>query len=190
MSTQSGNVSRTRPQKYQNKSKFKNDLHDKSHVIKKINNIEVANVCIRCKKIIEWKINYKKYKQPKNPSTCTKCHQKNVKFAYHTLCTDCATKSKLCPKCGKEKELVEAEIGFNPEEILKKPEIKSLLMQLPERRRRAVYRLMDKAEENDLCSEEKILQKLESMQLNCGKTDLSLDDLSDFDLSNDDDDSS
>lgn len=44
MSSQKGNVKRTRPQKYQNKTAFQNNLHDTSRKIQKLNNMEVAEV--------------------------------------------------------------------------------------------------------------------------------------------------
>ena len=68
MSSQKGNASRSRPQKYKNTSKFKNNLHDKSHITKKMNQTVISDCCERCTEIIQWKIDYKKYKllsQPK-----------------------------------------------------------------------------------------------------------------------------
>ena len=62
MSSQKGNASRNRPQKHKNARAFKNDLHDTSHITKKINNLEFYGLCNRCKNIIDWKVKYKKYK--------------------------------------------------------------------------------------------------------------------------------
>uniref|UniRef100_A0A1B6EGL7 Uncharacterized protein n=1 Tax=Clastoptera arizonana TaxID=38151 RepID=A0A1B6EGL7_9HEMI len=100
MSSQKGNSNRTRPQKYKNKFAFKNDLHDKTKAIKLVNSIQVANVCDRCKSIIEWKIKYKKYKLLKSLKTCTKCNNKTIKDSYHTICYNCSTNLKVCCKCG------------------------------------------------------------------------------------------
>lgn len=105
MSTQKGNILRTRPQKHKNRTVFKNNLHDTSHQIKIINSLQVGDVCIRCKDIIEWKIKYKKYKPLKQPRTCVKCSQKNVKQAYHVMCTECGKKLELCTKCCQKKEI-------------------------------------------------------------------------------------
>ena len=69
MSSQRGNVSRTRKQKFQNASKFKNDMHDSSGKIKMINNLSMEGLCKRCRDIIEWKIKYKKYKPLTKPAT-------------------------------------------------------------------------------------------------------------------------
>ncbi|XP_077556921.1 uncharacterized protein C9orf85 homolog [Haemaphysalis longicornis] len=100
MSTQPGNVSRSRPQKHQNSTAFKNTLHDTSVQTKKILNLKIANVCTRCKDIIEWKIKYKKYKPLTVPKKCVKCEGKTVKSAYHIMCSGCAERLKLCAKCG------------------------------------------------------------------------------------------
>lgn len=100
MSSQRGNVSRTRPQKYQNSRVFKNNLHDKSKKLQIINSTQVTNTCDKCKTIIEWKIKYKKYKQLKSAKTCTKCCNKTVKQSYHTICGLCVENLKVCAKCG------------------------------------------------------------------------------------------
>ncbi|XP_050045054.1 uncharacterized protein C9orf85 homolog [Dermacentor andersoni] len=100
MSTQSGNVSRSRAQKHQNATAFKNTLHDTSVQTKKILNMKIENVCARCKGIIEWKIKYKKYKPLTVPKKCVKCEAKTVKSAYHIACSACAERLKICAKCG------------------------------------------------------------------------------------------
>ncbi|XP_043487251.1 uncharacterized protein C9orf85 homolog isoform X2 [Polistes fuscatus] len=143
MSCQKGNTKRSRPQKYKNQTVFKNDLHDKSHRTKFINSIEVANVCERCKKIIEWKIKYKKYKPLKAPAKCTKCEEKTVKHAYHTMCLPCSKEHKVCPKCCVEREIIEAKLS--KEEIMKMDaELPIFLKQLPERKRRTMIRFMNR----------------------------------------------
>ena len=67
MSTQKGNVKKSKPPKYQNKTAFKNSMHDTSKKTKELNNMIVESVCSRCKDIIEWKIKYKKYKPLSQP---------------------------------------------------------------------------------------------------------------------------
>lgn len=143
MSCQKGNANRSRPQKYKNQTAFKNDLHDTSHKTKFINNIEVANVCERCKKIIEWKIKYKKYKPLKAPAKCTKCEQKNVKHAYHIMCLSCAKNHQVCPKCGEKREIIEAKPS-REESIKLDAELQTLLKKLPERKRRTFIRYMNR----------------------------------------------
>lgn len=169
MSTQKGNTVRTRSQKYQNKTKFKNNLHDTSHNTKFINTLEIDNVCVRCKSIIEWKIKYKKYKPLKNPSTCVKCHNKNVKQAYHTMCSDCSKQLKVCPKCGQQKELVESSSAVNIELLLKSPKVEEAVKSLSERRRRTFYRQISNPQ-NDFKTEEEILEKLEELSLGTRKS--------------------
>ena len=76
MSSQKGNPHRSRPQKHKNVRAFKNDLHDTSHVIKKINSLEFYGICGRCKGIIDWKVKYKKYKPLTTMKKCVKCLEK------------------------------------------------------------------------------------------------------------------
>ncbi|EFN76768.1 uncharacterized protein C9orf85 homolog [Harpegnathos saltator] len=147
MSCQRGNANRSRAQKHQNHTAFKNNLHDTSHKTKLINNIEVVNVCERCKKIIEWKIKYKKYKALKVPAKCTKCEQKTVKHAYHTVCLPCAKQQEVCPKCGIKSEIVEAKPS-REEQIKLDAELQALLKTLPERKRRTFLRYINQKDKN------------------------------------------
>lgn len=105
MSCSRGSTNRTRPQKHQNKSAFKNTLHDTSKKTKLLNNLEITGVCERCKEIIEWKIKYKKYKPLTAPKKCADCDQKNIKHAYHILCRNCASDKNVCTKCCKPIEV-------------------------------------------------------------------------------------
>lgn len=146
MSTSKGNIQRTRAQKHQNKTKFRNDLHDSSHKQKMINSIRIAEVCDRCVAVIEWKRQYRKYKPLTQPKTCNKCGNRSVRQAYHVLCTPCAVASRQCAKC-----LVSAdEANILPpnkseaEEIKEKAQIDRLLKKLPERRRRTFLRYLRK----------------------------------------------
>uniref|UniRef100_A0A0K8RCM4 Uncharacterized protein n=1 Tax=Ixodes ricinus TaxID=34613 RepID=A0A0K8RCM4_IXORI len=107
MSSQHGNVKRTRPQKHQNSTAFKNTLHDKSLQTKKMISLKITNVCVRCKEKIEWKIKYKKYKPLTVPRKCVKCEGKTVKSAYHIICDDCSISRKVCAKCGTSENLVQ-----------------------------------------------------------------------------------
>ncbi|XP_015510146.2 uncharacterized protein LOC107217241 [Neodiprion lecontei] len=143
MSSQKGNAARSRPQKYQNRHAFKNNLHDTSHKTKFINGIDVANVCERCKQIIEWKIKYKKYKPLKAPSKCVKCEQKTVKHAYHIMCGPCAKKNEVCPKCGIKSELIPGKPTVQ-EQLKLDTELQVMLKALPERKRRTFIRYMNR----------------------------------------------
>lgn len=70
MSSKRGDVGRTRAQRHQNRTVFKNDLHDNSDKIKKLNAMSITEVCLKCKEVIEWKIRYRKYKPLTQPKVC------------------------------------------------------------------------------------------------------------------------
>ncbi|KAM9447148.1 uncharacterized protein C9orf85 homolog [Clarias gariepinus] len=106
MSTQKGAVSRTRGQKYQNATAFKNDKYGATPQVKKANAKVHEGVCQRCKDILEWKVKYSKYKSLTQPRKCVKCLQKTVKDAYYIMCRPCALQLQLCAKCGKSEEVV------------------------------------------------------------------------------------
>nr|XP_022909400.1 uncharacterized protein C9orf85 homolog [Onthophagus taurus] len=188
MSTQKGNNTRSRPQKHQNKSSFKNSLHDTSHRTKFINNIQVSDVCTRCKDVIEWKIKYKKYKPLTQPKKCVKCEQKTVRKAYHVMCRDCGKKLSVCTKCCQSKEIIPA--PPDQEEQLKlDKELQVLLQSLSERKRRTFLRYMNK-KEKDLgeTSEQKkddLVKKLNELNV---KDDSEFGDLDDDDDYNDEED--
>ena len=119
-------------------------MYDTSHKTKELNRIEIKNVCKKCKNILDWKIKYKKYKVLKASKTCTKCQQKTVKHSYHIMCSKCAHLLKVCPKCGRNEELVtESNDEMKSEEELKlDPRFQSIVKSLPERRRRAMFRFL------------------------------------------------
>lgn len=146
MSTKRGNIQRTRAQKHQNKTKFKNDLHDTSNKIKLINSIKIAEVCERCAAIIEWKRQYRKYKPLSQPKKCNKCGNRSVKQAYHMICTPCATEARQCAKClvSADQAQIIPPVKSEQEELRERAEIDKLLKVLPERRRRTFLRYLDK----------------------------------------------
>ncbi|KAJ9586020.1 hypothetical protein L9F63_020317 [Diploptera punctata] len=107
MSSQKGNIKRTRPQKHQNTTAFKNNLHDTSHKTIQLNKIEISNVCLKCKNILAWRKippppSIRSIRCPKSLKTCTKCKPKTVNtlLSYYN-CSECAQSLKVCPKCGK-----------------------------------------------------------------------------------------
>ncbi|KAH8287337.1 hypothetical protein KR054_005922 [Drosophila jambulina] len=146
MSSQRGNVSRTRAQKHKNRFVFKNDLHDKTPQQIRLNAMHVSTVCQRCKEQIEWKIKYKKYKPLTQAKTCAHCHQRTVRKAYHVICKDCAVKAKCCAKCLKSADEVSIEApGPTPrEEQQLQAEMDRLIKSFSERKRRAFLRYMQK----------------------------------------------
>ncbi|XP_012540028.1 uncharacterized protein C9orf85 homolog isoform X2 [Monomorium pharaonis] len=168
MSHQRGNASRSRPQKYKNQTSFKNNLHDNSKKTKLINNIEITDVCERCKKIIEWKIKYKKYKMLKAPMKCIKCELKTVKHSYHNICLPCAQQQKVCSKCGQKREIV-GKKAIKEEQIKLDTEFRVILKMIPERKRRTFLRYMDQQINTDI---DKTSSKDETDEINLKKRDL------------------
>ncbi|XP_037586540.1 uncharacterized protein C9orf85 homolog isoform X1 [Cebus imitator] len=106
MSSQKGNVVRSRPQKHQNTFSFKNDKFDKSVQTKKINAKLHGGVCQHCKEVLEWRVKYSKYRPLSKPKKCVKCLQKTVKDSYHIICRPCAYELEVCAKCGKKEDIV------------------------------------------------------------------------------------
>uniref|UniRef100_A0A0B6YYD5 Uncharacterized protein n=1 Tax=Arion vulgaris TaxID=1028688 RepID=A0A0B6YYD5_9EUPU len=140
MSSQRGNVSRTRTQKYTNKTAFKNDLHDKSQKIKMIKGLSPEGLCHRCKEKIEWKIKYKKYKPLTQPATCVRCQGKTVKRAYYTVCQPCAAQAGVCAKCNNKEQIVIQPGPSGQEKAAQDGQLKFELKQLTERQRRSFFR--------------------------------------------------
>ncbi|XP_063311118.1 uncharacterized protein C9orf85 homolog [Pelobates fuscus] len=106
MSSQRGNVQRSRPQKHRNASVFRNDKYESNHLTKKLNSKLHDGVCQRCKDVLEWRVKFSKYKPLSQPKKCVKCLQKTVKDSYHIICRPCAMQLEICCKCGKEEDIV------------------------------------------------------------------------------------
>lgn len=177
MSSQRGaGLTRKRAQKHKNTFAFKNDLHDKTPQMKKINALHVSEVCERCKAQIEWKIKYKKYKPLSQAKTCIKwvhavirlelevvgenwfrflfisfrrCNQRTVKKAYHVCCKDCAKKERICAKCMSSADQVNIEPPEpTPQEAQQlQVEMDRLIKSLSERKRRTFQRFMKRGKE-------------------------------------------
>ncbi|XP_034266138.1 uncharacterized protein C9orf85 homolog [Pantherophis guttatus] len=105
MSSQRGNVSRTRAQRHQNAQGFRNDKYDSSAQRKKINAKHHEGLCQHCKEVLEWRVKFNKYKPLTQAKKCTKCLQKTVKDSYHIICKSCACELELCAKCGKREDI-------------------------------------------------------------------------------------
>merc|ERR1712151_1317070 len=80
-----------------------------SKTTKKILSSPNVGVCKRCFDKIEWRKKYRKYKPRTQPGKCNKCHKRNVKAAYHTICTGCSYTTdkdgktiRMCAMCVKE----------------------------------------------------------------------------------------
>ncbi|XP_077378343.1 uncharacterized protein C9orf85 homolog [Festucalex cinctus] len=106
MSSQKSNTSRSRPQKYQNTTAFKNDKYGASVQVKKANSKIHDGLCQRCKDVLDWRVKYNKYKSLTQPRKCVKCSQKTVKDAYHVICKPCSLQLEICCKCGKKEDIV------------------------------------------------------------------------------------
>lgn len=148
MSCQRGNTNRTRKQKHHNKTAFKNTLHDTSRRTLQMNSMDITEVCKRCQDVIAWKVKYKKYKPLTQPKTCTNCHQKNIKDAYHTVCLNCSKELQVCCKCGKKEEIVAHKPPSKIEQLQTMAELEAEVKTLSERKRRAYYRYLEKLEGN------------------------------------------
>nr|XP_019949362.1 PREDICTED: uncharacterized protein C9orf85 homolog [Paralichthys olivaceus] len=106
MSSQKGNVSRSRGQKHQNSTAYKNNKYGATTQVKVANSKIHDGLCQHCKGVLEWKVKYNKYKSLTQPRKCVKCSQKTVKDAYHVLCKPCSLQHEICCKCGKKEEIV------------------------------------------------------------------------------------
>ncbi|XP_062238208.1 uncharacterized protein C9orf85 homolog [Platichthys flesus] len=106
MSSQKGNVSRSRAQKHQNAIAYKNNKYGATVQVKVANSKIHDGLCLHCKGVLEWKVKYNKYKSLTQPRKCVKCFQKTVKDAYHILCKPCSVELEICCKCGKKEDIV------------------------------------------------------------------------------------
>ncbi|CAL1616078.1 unnamed protein product [Knipowitschia caucasica] len=106
MSSQKGNVSRSRCQKHHNTVAFKNDKYGATVQVQKAKSKVHDGLCQHCKDVLEWKVKYNKYKTLTQPRKCVKCSQKNIKDAYYVVCKPCSLQLEICCKCGKKEEIV------------------------------------------------------------------------------------
>ncbi|KAM7516692.1 hypothetical protein LguiA_006275 [Lonicera macranthoides] len=103
---------------------------------------EVTGVCLRCKEQIEWKRKYGKYKQLTEPAKCQRCTKRNVRQAYHNLCTACAKEQKVCAKCSCHVEHI---IGRDITEVeAEQKKLEEAINNARERERRTLLRAMNK----------------------------------------------
>ncbi|CAG0916158.1 unnamed protein product [Notodromas monacha] len=139
MSSQRGNVSRARPQKYKNGKAFKNDLYN-GDAVRALNNLEITNVCGHCEEVIRWKITYSKYKPLTVPGKCVHCERKSVRRAYMVICEECVAMTKKCGKCLK----APVASGDESKQGISGADLKVFIGSLNERKRRAFLRLLQK----------------------------------------------
>ncbi|XP_060067235.1 uncharacterized protein C9orf85 homolog [Ylistrum balloti] len=140
MSTQRGNAKKG-AQKYQNKTAFKNDLHDRTPKMQQIKKVQVTGACQHCTDVIEWKIKYRKFKPLTTAKKCTKCLQKTVKQSYFIMCVPCMTKLQVCGKCGQKTEIAEKPGVSEAEQMSQQSQSEAEIEFLTERQRRQFLRL-------------------------------------------------
>jgi len=145
MSTRPGNHVKKKPaQKHKNATAFKFDKYRTDPTAKVLKNLEILNCCPKCTSVLEWKIKYGKYKPLTVPGKCVDCLNKCVKHAYHIRCEACVLKSGKCAKCGEKLELVSTPGPDDKTIAREEADFQRDLKCLPERRRRAFLRYMQR----------------------------------------------
>ncbi|XVF20836.1 hypothetical protein REPUB_Repub12eG0037300 [Reevesia pubescens] len=104
---------------------------------------EITGVCPRCKEQIDWKRHYGKYKPLKEPAKCQVCSKRNVRQAYHNLCSGCAKEQKVCAKCRCHVDQIVGRDSAEVEEEQKM--LEEAIKNARERDRRTLLRVMDKS---------------------------------------------
>ncbi|KAI3976721.1 hypothetical protein MKX01_008579 [Papaver californicum] len=107
---------------------------------------EITGVCSRCRDQIQWKRKYGKYKPIVEPSKCQRCSKRNVRQAYHNLCTGCAKEHNVCAKCSCKVERIVGRLVLWDTVIMKaeKKTLEDAIKNSRERDRRALLRAMNK----------------------------------------------
>ncbi|XP_046551526.1 uncharacterized protein C9orf85 homolog [Haliotis rubra] len=141
MSSQKGNVNRSRKQKHQNTSVFRNDMYNKSKKVASLNETKLPGLCQHCREKIEWKIKYAKYKPLTVPKKCIKCSEKTVKKAYYNICLPCGQAREICCKCGEKKDIVEQPGLSAEQQAAEDSRLEQEVKYLTERQRRSFFRL-------------------------------------------------
>jgi len=95
---------RNRGPAHQNTFAFKHN--PKSKKTERILASPIEGLCQRCHEKVEWRKKYRKYRPLSTPATCTSCHTKSVRAAYHQLCDPCAAQRKVCAGCREPKFIV------------------------------------------------------------------------------------
>ncbi|GAB9474657.1 hypothetical protein Gpo141_00011777 [Globisporangium polare] len=146
MSSQRGNMKKGAP-KHQNSFAFKHN--PKSKKTERILSLPIYGLCEKCRKQIEWRKKYRKYKPLTQPASCIHCHQKNVTSAYHASCDPCARERDICAKCCQSKEIVLSEQELALIRAKEAKEFETTLESMRERDRRAHLRKAEKEKEEE-----------------------------------------
>ena len=117
----------------------------------KIKQAPLDLLCLRCKDILQWRIDYRKYKTLTIPGKCNCCLEKVIVKAYRTLCDPCAKKNKQCSKCAVQTDGHYADIVYTREQkkqqqIQLEHDTQETLQGLKERCKRTVLRKIELGE--------------------------------------------
>ncbi|KAK9038990.1 hypothetical protein V6N11_023830 [Hibiscus sabdariffa] len=104
---------------------------------------EITGVCPRCREQIDWKRRYGKYKPLTEPAKCQLCTKRNVRQAYHNLCSGCAKEQKVCAKCRCRVDQIVGRDSADVEEEQKM--LEEAIKNARERDRRSLLRAMNKS---------------------------------------------
>lgn len=105
------------------------------------------NLCSHCHEIVNWKLQFGKYKKLTQPGKCNICQLKSIVNSYRNICDPCAKTHKKCAKCMKSVEKYQDTTDKHLEKELhneKMTKLKNLLVLYKERSRRKLERLIDK----------------------------------------------
>jgi len=138
----SGNPKKER-QKHQNVYKFR--ANKNSRKTRALAGTPLDKLCKRCYEILKWKLDYHKYKPLKEPGKCIKCESKSIVKAYRMFCDNCATKHKICSKCGNKTEEYH-QVGSKMTKDEKLEQVEKILATLKEREKRSITRAIMKGE--------------------------------------------
>ena len=162
MSLRSGN-NKKKGQKYQNTFTFK---HNKGSLLtRKIASTPLDLLCKRCIEILQWKIDYRKYKPLSTVGRCNLCKEKKIYKAYRTICDECAINhlpKKLCSKCGEEVDEYEKPTNSrnNPESGIKKIiPVMEIVKGLKKKYQKTVYRKINKGVKIEYDEEKGIIDR-------------------------------
>ncbi|PRP87559.1 hypothetical protein PROFUN_04586 [Planoprotostelium fungivorum] len=144
MSSERGNTKKG-AQAHQNTFAWKHNPN--SAKTAKILALPNEGLCPRCTEQIEWRKRYRKYKPLTTLGRCCNCNQKNIKRAYHILCTQCARDLKVCAKCKETKKLVK-EIKTKEEIEAEERLADATVKAMSERERRSFFRKLERGQLN------------------------------------------
>ncbi|KAJ4942346.1 hypothetical protein JOQ06_012212 [Pogonophryne albipinna] len=181
MSSQKGNVSRSRAQKHKNNTAFVNNKYGATVQVQKANSKIHDGLCKHCKGVLEWRVRYNKYKSLTQPKKCIKCAQRTVKDAYHILCKPCSLELDICCKCGKkEKIVIPINSGDNNDEEGGQEEEGEVKEEEKDEEKGEVKEEVEGEEKDEEKGEEKVIEQKKKVRVRAKK------DLDDSDSDDDD----